>query len=107
MISPRAGETPADYPSAEEVLAMRTLLFLATGVLLAGLCRLLVRLSLPVYPPAPGIFPILFSVLWFGLAAANMILGVTRAGYTVLEELPIFLLIFFPPVLVALWRSDK
>ncbi|KFD04731.1 hypothetical protein GRPL_04129 [Raoultella planticola ATCC 33531] len=46
-------------------------------------------------------------MLWFGLAAANMILGVTRAGYSVLEELPIFLLIFFPPVLVALWRSDK
>ncbi|MEF3109969.1 hypothetical protein QFI91_12850 [Raoultella sp. WB_B2P2-3] len=86
---------------------MRTLLFLAAGFLLAGLCRLLVRLSLPLYPSAPGTFSILFALLWFGLSAGNMILGVTRAGYSFQEELPIFLLIFLPPVLAAFWCSGK
>ncbi len=35
-------------------------------------------------------------------AAANMWVGVARAGYSFQEELPIFLLIFLLPVAVAL-----
>jgi hypothetical protein len=39
--------------------------------------------------------------MWFGAAAVNMWVGVTRAGYSFREELPIFLLIFLVPRLVA------
>jgi len=42
-----------------------------------------------------------FVVFWFIAAAANMAIGVLAAGYTVLEELPIFLLIFGLPAVVA------
>jgi hypothetical protein len=34
-------------------------------------------------------------------AAANLWVGVSKAGYTVTEELPIFLLIFLLPAAVA------
>jgi hypothetical protein len=40
-------------------------------------------------------------VLWFITAAANMWIGVSRAGYSFQEELPIFLLIFLLPCAVA------
>ena len=47
----------------------------------------------------------LFIAAWLVVAAVNMWLGVSRAGYSVGEELPIFLLIFGLPAAVAalLW----
>lgn len=44
----------------------------------------------------------IFIPLWFVGAAINMWLGVSRAGYTVAEEAPIFALVFLAPVAVAL-----
>jgi hypothetical protein len=44
---------------------------------------------------------ILFVILWFPPAAANMWVGVYRAGYSFREELPIFSLIFLLPATVA------
>lgn len=40
-----------------------------------------------------------FVAVWGILAVTNMWIGVTQAGYTFLEELPIFLLIFLGPVI--------
>jgi hypothetical protein len=40
-------------------------------------------------------------------AAVNMAIGVRRAGYTVAEETPVFLVVFAVPALLALflrWR---
>lgn len=86
---------------------MRTLLFLLSGLLLAGLFRQLTRLFLPAHPSASGQLPLLFTLLWFGLASANMALGIIRAGYNFAEELPIFLLIFVPPVALIFWPGGK
>jgi hypothetical protein len=58
-------------------------------------------------PNALSAATIVFAVLWFCVAAWNMWNGVTHAGYSVSEELPIFFLIFLLPVIVALvitWR---
>ena len=44
----------------------------------------------------------MFIPLWGAAAAINMWVGVARAGYTVAEELPIFLLIFGLPAAAAL-----
>ena len=44
---------------------------------------------------------LVFIGLWFIAAAVNMYIGVTRAGYSFMEELPIFLLIFGAPAVVA------
>jgi hypothetical protein len=49
-----------------------------------------------------------FIPVWLAIAGINMWLGVSRAGYTVRDEAPIFLLVFAVPVAVALlvlWRS--
>lgn len=43
-----------------------------------------------------------FIALWFLVTAANMWVGVAKAGYSASEELPIFLLLFGVPAAVAL-----
>jgi len=65
------------------------------GVLLLG------RLFAGQYPAAPRGATVVFVAVWFVVAAVNMWLGVTRAGYSMAEELPIFLLIFAIPVTAA------
>lgn len=48
-----------------------------------------------------------FIPIWLLATAANLGIGVSRAGYTVREELPIFLLLFTAPAtasIVAWWR---
>jgi hypothetical protein len=73
-------------------------------VLLAG-CLLVGRLL-----GGPGALPtaaVIFLPLWLVGAGVNMAIGVRKAGYTVAEEAPVFLLVFGVPALVALvlrWR---
>lgn len=43
----------------------------------------------------------IFIPVWLALAGLNMYVGVSRAGYSVGEELPIFLLIFALPAAAA------
>ena len=43
----------------------------------------------------------IFIALWFIAAALNMWLGVAKAGYSFMEELPIFLAIFAVPAAAA------
>jgi hypothetical protein len=48
-----------------------------------------------------------FIALWLLGAAVNMWIGVTRAGYSIAQEAPIFLLIFGVPAALAAviaWR---
>ena len=51
-----------------------------------------------------------FVPLWFIGAAINMWLGVSRAGYSVKEEIPYFLIVFLIPAAIALlvwWRYSR
>lgn len=84
---------------------MRTGMFLLAGVLLLAAAFVLARLFSSNYPSAPLAAFVGFVVLWFAVAAFNMWVGVAKAGYSVGEELPIFLLLFgVPAVLAALVR---
>jgi hypothetical protein len=49
-----------------------------------------------------------FIAVWLVAALLNMWMGVARAGYSVAEELPIFLVIFLVPAAVAafLWWKN-
>ena len=80
---------------------MRTGLFLLAGFLLLGVCVILARLFSSNYPGASGVATAVFVVLWLAIAAFNMWVGVAKAGYSASEELPIFLLIFAVPAVVA------
>lgn len=51
-----------------------------------------------------------FVPAWLLVAAANMWVGVTHAGYTVRQEAPILLLVFAVPAAVALivaWQMGR
>jgi hypothetical protein len=80
---------------------MRTLLFLAAGLLLLAAFLLLAKLFSTNYPEAMRVATIAFVALWFTIAGANMWVGVAKAGYSVIEELPILLLIFGLPAAAA------
>lgn len=80
---------------------MRTLLFLLSGFLFLGGSLILGKLFSGNYPAGTTVATVLYVVLWFVVAAANLWVGVAKAGYTVAEELPIFALIFGVPAAVA------
>jgi hypothetical protein len=86
---------------------MRTPLFLLVGLLLLAACALLGRLFSSNYPGATSTATISFIVVWLAISAANLWVGVNKAGYTVSEEFPIFLLIFIVPAAVALFLKWK
>jgi len=78
---------------------MRTAIIIIGGVLLFGIFALLARF-------AGGTQTIvmaakIFIPVWLVAALINMWIGVARAGYSVAEELPIFLLIFAVPAVIA------
>jgi hypothetical protein len=81
------------------------------GFLLLGLCLLIGR-WIGGAAPAAGLATAAkaFIVLWLIAAGMNMWLGVAKAGYSVAEEAPIFLVVFAIPVAVALlvlWRLSR
>ena len=78
---------------------MRTAIIIACGFLLWALCLGFARRQ--GSSAAMGNATTAFLHLWFAAASINMWLGVTRAGYAVREELPIFLLIFAVPAVAA------
>lgn len=86
---------------------MRTPLFLLVGFFLLAASALLGKLFSSNYPGATYAATLIFIALWLGIAGANLWVGVAKAGYSLNEELPIFLLIFGVPVVVAIflkWR---
>jgi hypothetical protein len=74
---------------------MRTVVIIAIGFAFLGVCLLAPRLAgRPEWSVAGAK---IFIALWLAAALVNMWIGVSRAGYSVAEELPIFLLIFALP----------
>jgi hypothetical protein len=83
---------------------MRTVFIIVGGLLLLGLFVLAGK-WLGGSAQAMITAAKLFIPLWLVAALVNMWIGVSRAGYSVAEELPIFLAIFVIPAAVAafLW----
>lgn len=78
---------------------MHTLMVLAGGLILFGLCLFVGRTTGGRRGMARA--ALAFVPLWLVIAAANLWVGVSRAGYTVAEEMPIFLLLFGVPAALA------
>jgi hypothetical protein len=86
---------------------MRTLLFLLVGFLLLTASIMLGKLFSSNYPGATFTATVIFVALWLAISGVNLWVGVAKAGYSLSEEFPIFLLIFGVPAIVALllkWR---
>jgi hypothetical protein len=87
---------------------MHTLKVIAGGFILLALC-LLVGRSIGGAAPAVGLArgARFFIPLWLLAAAVNMWVGVAKAGYSVAEEAPTFVVVFAVPAAVAclvLWK---
>lgn len=57
-----------------------------------------------------GLAAKLFVPVWLVVSLANMWIGVTKAGYSVREELPILFIVFALPAVVAaiaIWRLAR
>ena len=80
---------------------MHMLLVIVTGILQLAVCVLLGKLwgadSASMATAAK-----LFIPLWLAITLVNMWIGVSKAGYTVAQELPILLLNFAVPAALAL-----
>jgi hypothetical protein len=85
---------------------MRTIVIIAGGLALLGLSVLVARwMGGGVH--TMSIVAKTFIVVWLAIALLNMWMGVARAGHSVGEEFPIFLVIFLVPSCVAAflaWR---
>jgi hypothetical protein len=107
---PRAGSyCDGDFRVGESLT--HTLKVIAGGFALLGLCLLLGRV---VGGPVPAVGLTLgaklFIPLWLVASGVNLWVGVSKAGYTVAEEAPIFLLVFAVPATVALllvWKFSR
>lgn len=85
---------------------MRSAMIVVAGLVLLGLFAL-VGWWLGGGPQSTMTAAQLFIPVWLAVALLNMWLGVSRAGYSVAEELPIFLVIFAIPSAAAAfiwWR---
>jgi hypothetical protein len=80
---------------------VRTAIIIAAGFVLLAICLFVPRLLGRAEPHAVVLGAQVFIALWLAAALANLWLGVATAGYTVAEELPIFLLIFALPAAAA------
>lgn len=76
---------------------MHTILVVSGGFLLLGLCLLIgLWTGLGLAKAA-----LIFIPIWLVVAVINMGGGVSKAGYSIAEETPIFLIIFDIPVIVS------
>ena len=79
---------------------MHMLLVMVTGLLQLAVCVLLGKLwGADAASMAAGAK--VFIGLWLAITLANMWIGVSKAGYTVAQELPILLLNFAVPAALA------
>ena len=79
---------------------MHTLIVIVIGLLLLGACLLVGhRLG---GEGGLGRAALSFLPVWLMGAGVNMYIGVKHAGYSVSDELPVFLLVFAVPAVVAL-----
>ena len=84
---------------------MRSVVIIAGGLVLLGLFVFVARWLGGASAGSMVLAAKLFLPVWLALALINMWIGVARAGYSISEELPIFLAVFGLPGLAAafLW----
>jgi hypothetical protein len=82
---------------------MRTAMIILGGFALLGLCVLIGRLVGAAGTQSIVTAAKVFLPIWLAAALYNMYMGVSSAGYSVAEELPIFLVIFALPAAAAVF----
>jgi hypothetical protein len=90
---------------------VHTIKVIAAGFVLLALCLVIGRAIGGASAGAGLVLGAkLFLPLWLIGAGINMWMGVSKAGYSVAEEAPVFVLVFAVPAAVALlvwWRASR
>jgi hypothetical protein len=86
---------------------MRTVLFIVAGFVLLAVCLGGAKVFASSIAEPMRTAVIAFCLIWFLVAAGNLWMGVATAGYSFMEELPIFLLIFGLPAAAAVSAKWK
>ena len=86
---------------------MHTAMVVLGGFLLLVICLLAGRLTggagATLVTKTMAVAALIFIPIWLGAALVNLWIGVSRAGYSLEEELPIFLAVFAMPAVSALF----
>ena len=86
---------------------MRTGLFILACFLLLAASFILAKLFSNYFQSSGVVATSIFLILWLILTCFNMWIGVSRAGYSTIEEFPIFLLLFGIPAVAAILMNWK
>ena len=86
---------------------MRTLIIILSGFVLWAVCLAVGKFFGSASPASMAYATGAFGVIWFLIAAGNLWVGVTQAGHSFEEELPIFLVIVLLPVATAVFVKWK
>jgi len=81
---------------------MHTIIVIGGGLLILGISLLLSRYMGGSEAAQMARVALVFIPVWFGLSLLNLWVGVSRAGYSVSEEAPVFLAVFAVPALTAI-----
>src|SRR5688500_10049404 len=103
----RVGAPQDPSTSVPRLGPMRTILFLVAGLFLMASLLIVAKMFSEHFPSAPNWAVALGLSLWLMITATNMWIGVSKAGYSVADELPILLLLFAVPaaaVVLVRWR---
>jgi hypothetical protein len=87
--------------SGIEGIPMRTTIVILAGFILWVACIGVTKFLAGTSSSSMATATLVFVIVWFIAAAVNLWIGVTRAGYSLGGELPIFFLIFLLPAFVA------
>ena len=80
---------------------MRTAMILTVGILLLAAAVIFGRLFVQYYSSAMSWAIGVFLTLWLLATGFNLWVGVNKAGYSVGDELPIMLLLYLLPAVLA------
>lgn len=90
---------------------MHTIKVMAAGFALLAACLIIGRYAASSHPAAGiALGAKVFVALWFVAAAVNTWIGVSKAGYSIGDELPVFLIVFLVPASVAVfawWKAAQ
>jgi hypothetical protein len=90
---------------------MHTIKVMAVGFALLAACLVLCRFAGSSSPAAGLVLGAkVFLPLWLIGAGINMWMGVSKAGYSVADEAPVFVVVFAVPAAVALlvwWHASR
>ncbi|CAH1042107.1 hypothetical protein [Halomonas sp. TD01] len=82
---------------------MHTVMIICAGLVLVAILAFAARLA-PAFRPH---YFIVFAVLWLLAACINLWVGVVHAGYSLMYELPFFLIVFLVPIITAYLIKKK